>query len=85
MVLLDLGGKWYGYVADQAMTFPVSGKFTEKQAKIYTAVLQAQKAVLKHVKPGVKWDDMHLLAEKIILEHLIKIGIVKDSPIEELV
>jgi Xaa-Pro aminopeptidase len=39
MVLLDLGGKWYGYVADQAMTFPVSGKFTEKQAKIYTAVL----------------------------------------------
>lgn len=39
MVLLDLGGKWYGYVADQAMTFPVSGKFNQKQRDIYSAVL----------------------------------------------
>ena len=31
MVLLDMGGKWYGYVADQAITFPVSGKFTQHQ------------------------------------------------------
>lgn len=38
MVLLDLGGRWYGYVADQAMTFPVSGKFTDKQRQVYTAV-----------------------------------------------
>lgn len=27
---------------------------------------------------------MHLLAEKIILEHLIKIGIVNNCPLEEL-
>ncbi len=39
MVLLDLGGRWYGYVADQAMTFPVSGKFTDKQREVYAAVL----------------------------------------------
>ena len=32
MVLLDMGGRWYGYVADMAMTFPVSGKFTQKQS-----------------------------------------------------
>jgi len=38
MILLDMGGRWYGYVADQAITFPVSGKFTDKQRKIYTAV-----------------------------------------------
>ena len=31
MILLDMGGKWYGYVADQAITFPVSGKFTKHQ------------------------------------------------------
>jgi len=39
MMLLDMGGKWYGYVSDQAITFPVSGKFNDKQRKIYTAVL----------------------------------------------
>lgn len=85
MILLDMGGRWYGYIADQAMTFPVSGKFDEKQRAIYTAVLEAQKTVKAQIKPGVKWDEMHLLAERVILEHLIKIGIVKDYPMEELV
>ncbi len=37
------------------------------------------------MKPGVQWEDMHILAEKIILKHLIQMGIVKDAPIEELV
>jgi len=46
MLLHDMGGKWYGYCADQAITFPVNGKFTEKQKKIYIAVYEAQKAVL---------------------------------------
>ncbi len=38
-----MGGKWYGYCADQAVTFPVSGKFTEKQKQIYNAVYEAQR------------------------------------------
>ena len=80
-----MGGRWYGYVADMAMTFPVSGKFTQKQREIYTAVLEAQKAVKSTIKPGVKWDEMHLLAERVILEHLMNIGIVNKSPMEELV
>ncbi len=40
---------------------------------------------MKVLKPGVKWEDMHLLAEKIILEHLIEIEIVNKFPMEELV
>lgn len=31
MVLNDMGGKWYGYCADIAVTFPIDGKFTKKQ------------------------------------------------------
>lgn len=31
MILHDMGGKWHGYCADQAITFPVDGKFTEQQ------------------------------------------------------
>jgi len=37
------------------------------------------------MKPGVKWEDMHLLAERVILTHLIKLGIVKNANIDELV
>ena len=37
------------------------------------------------IKPGIKWDEMHLLAEKVILEHLINLGLVNKAPMEELV
>ena len=33
-----MGGRYYGYVADQAITYPVGGKFSSDQSKIYTAV-----------------------------------------------
>nr|CAD2177024.1 unnamed protein product [Meloidogyne enterolobii] len=48
----------------------VMGKFTEKQKLIYNAVYRANRTVLKEAKPGIRWTEMHLLAEKIILEDL---------------
>jgi Xaa-Pro dipeptidase len=53
MILNDMGGRWYGYSADQAITFPVDGKFTEKQLHVYEAVREAQAQVLKTMKEGV--------------------------------
>lgn len=50
LCLHDMGGKWYGYCADQAITFPVDKKFTQKQREIYNAVYFAQKAVLDSLK-----------------------------------
>ena len=42
-------------------------------------------SVIKTVKEGTKWEDMHLLAEKIIITHLVKHGLLKSEfSIEEL-
>ena len=84
LMLSDMGAKYYGYCADITVTFPINGKFTEKQKQIYDAVLDAQNAVKKAVKPGVEWEDMHLLAERTIVLHLIKLGLIKDVSINEL-
>ena len=46
---------------------------------MYEAVREAQAEVTKAVKEGVEWTEMHLLAERIILKHLIKMGIVKEG------
>jgi Xaa-Pro dipeptidase len=62
LILNDMGGRWYGYCADQAITFPVDGKYTEKQLHVYEAVREAQAEVLKTMKEGVEWTEMHLLA-----------------------
>ena len=50
--LFDIGGEYYGYVADITCSFPVNGKFTAAQRMIYEAVLAANRAVMKAAKPG---------------------------------
>lgn len=84
MTLNDMGAKVNGYCSDITCSWPVGGKFTEKQAQIYNAVLDANQAVFKALKPGVNWGDMHLLAERTMMGHLIKIGLVKEAPLDEL-
>ena len=79
MLLLDMGAEYHCYGADITRTFPSDGKFSEQQRNIYNAVLASQKAVFDAVKPGVAYTDMHRLAEKVILEHLLRIGLVKGS------
>ena len=67
------------YASDITSSFPVNGKFTKKQKDIYELVLKANRAVMGIVKPGVSWVDMHLLAERIILEGLIELGILNGN------
>ncbi|KAJ3593273.1 hypothetical protein NHX12_005608 [Muraenolepis orangiensis] len=77
MCLFDLGGEYYCYASDITCSFPANGKFTKDQRDIYEAVLKASRAVLAAIKPGVKWADMHLLADRVHLEELLKLGLVK--------
>lgn len=51
-------------------TFPVNGVFTADQRFIYEAVLAAQFGVMKAMKPGVSWIDMHTLSYRLIIEKL---------------
>ncbi|GMN50708.1 hypothetical protein TIFTF001_019838 [Ficus carica] len=86
MALLDMGAEYNFYGSDITCSFPVNGKFTSDQSLIYNAVLDAHNAVIAAMKPGVRWTDMHKLAEKIILESLrrggILVGNVDDMMVE---
>ncbi|KAK7571803.1 hypothetical protein V9T40_014275 [Parthenolecanium corni] len=77
LCVFDMGGEYCGYSSDITVTFPVNGRFTEDQKAIYNAVLAANLAVQKAAKPGVLWSDMHLLANRVMLEELKKIDLVK--------
>ena len=54
MVVVDIGAEYGGYTADVTRTYPVNGKFTERQREIYQIVLDAQKAALERVRPGAR-------------------------------
>jgi Xaa-Pro aminopeptidase len=51
-VVVDAAAEYSGYAADITRTFPVSGKFTQRQRQIYELVLGAQKAVADSIVPG---------------------------------
>ncbi|XP_026875585.2 xaa-Pro dipeptidase isoform X2 [Electrophorus electricus] len=79
MCLFDMGGEYYCYSSDITCSFPASGKFTPDQKAIYEAVFKSSRAVLDALKPGVKWTDMHRLADRVHLEELVKVGILHGS------
>src|SRR3990167_2824905 len=83
-VLLDAGAKINGYNSDITVTFPINGKFTERQRQIYEVVLQAHNDVREFVKAGIHWQDAQITAEKSILAGLLKLGLVKGGTVEEL-
>ncbi|CAJ0948675.1 unnamed protein product, partial [Mesorhabditis belari] len=76
MCLFDMGPEYNCYASDVTTSFPVNGKFTDKQKIIYNAVLDANRVILREAKPGVRWAAMHKLSEKVILEHLVKAGLL---------
>lgn len=76
-VLIDAGAEWECYTADVTRCFPIQGKFTKEHREIYEAVLDMQTHVMKNIKPGTNWDDMHFLAHKVLIENFKKLGIFK--------
>ncbi len=66
LAVMDVGAEYNGYAADITRTIPVSGKFTREQAEVYQIVLDAQKEVIKMIKPGVKMRDLNAKAKDFI-------------------
>jgi len=75
----DMGAEYYCYASDITCAYPANGKFTPDQKIIYNAVLKANQAVFQGMKPGVSWFEMHLLANRVMLNSLKKNGILKGS------
>lgn len=84
MCLFDMGAEYHCYCSDITCSFPISGVFTEDQKAIYNAVLEAQVNVEKALKPGVSWVDMHRLSERSILAGLLKLGVLRNGSVEEM-
>jgi Xaa-Pro dipeptidase len=80
LVLIDTGGEYEMYCADNTRTFPANGRFSADQRLIYTAVLEAQKAVIEAAKPGVKWTDMAILSATVMAQYLVKSGLLIGEP-----
>lgn len=78
MVVCDAGAESaMGYASDITRTFPVGGKFSEKQKEIYNVVLKANTETIRASGPGRTYRELHLMAAKIIAGGLKDLGIMK--------
>ena len=58
LVLMDIGCKYNYYCSDITRTYPINGKFTPINKKIYQIVLQVQEYSLTLVKSGIYWIEI---------------------------
>lgn len=85
LVLLDCGAiNENGYCGDMTTTFPVSGKFSERQKLIHNIVRDMFDKAVEISKVGVFYRDVHLEVCKVMAENFKKIGLLKGN-VEELV
>ncbi|HEY5618467.1 MAG TPA: Xaa-Pro peptidase family protein [Vicinamibacterales bacterium] len=65
LVVMDYGGSLDYLTIDITRTWPVSGRFTDTQLKAYQTTLEAQKAIIAAIRPGVTRDVVRKIAEDI--------------------
>ena len=85
MVLLDCGAlSDEGYCGDMTTTFPVSGKFTERQKTIHNIVRDMFDRAKELSKAGITYKEVHLEACKVLVENMKKLRLMKGA-VEDIV
>ena len=80
LLLCDAGGEHTnGYVSDHTRTFPVGGKFTQKQKDIYNIVLKAHDDAAAALRPGMMYSEYSDVAFRTLVEGLKDLDLVRGS------
>ena len=78
LVLCDAGAETINhYCSDNTRTYPVNGRFTQRQLDIYSIVEECHDYVLDVAKPGVKYMDVHFAVCRLMTERLKALGLMK--------
>lgn len=78
LALCDCGAEnRNGYCSDNTRTYPVNGKFTQKQLEIYKIVEECHDYALELSKPGIRYYDVHMGVCRLMTERLKELGLMK--------
>ncbi|ATQ78653.1 Xaa-Pro aminopeptidase [Massilia violaceinigra] len=76
LLLIDAGCELDSYASDITRTFPVNGRFSPAQRRIYEIVLNAQLAALAAVRPGAHVMAPHEAAVRILSQGMLDTGLL---------
>jgi Xaa-Pro aminopeptidase len=85
LLLLDAGVETASlYTSDVTRTFPIGGRFTGLQRRVYDIVLAAQEAAMAGLRPGADFRDYHRTSSRVLAEGLEDLGVLPVSAVESL-
>ncbi len=67
------------YAGDITRTIPVNKRFTDKQKEIYEIVLKMEVDSIAALRPGVMYKEIHLSANRILLEGMRDLGFLNGN------
>lgn len=80
LVLIDAGVEADSlYTADITRVFPINGRFSDAQRKVYDTLVEASDAALATVRPGARFRDAHDTAMRVIADRLSEWGLIDVS------
>jgi len=79
LLLIDAGAEYNYYSGDITRTFPVNGKFSAAQKKVYQGVLNIQKEIISLIKPGLCFKDLHKLGEDKLTDLMFELGLLSGN------
>ena len=82
IILMDVGAEYANYSSDMTRTVPVSGKFSNRQKQIYSAVLNVKKEATKLLRPGIILRDYHIEVGKLMTSELLRIKLLDKNDIK---
>lgn len=76
LLLIDAGAEFNYYTGDITRTYPVNGKFTDEQARVYEGVLKVQKRICDFVKPGIVFKELHDMGTSLLTDLMLELGLL---------
>lgn len=76
LIMFDVGAQYKYYNGDITRTFPVNGKFTDRQKQIYNIVLEGQLKVIDSIKPGMEFKRLNEILKEHYAVELKKIDLI---------
>lgn len=78
-ILVDAGAEYNYYSSDITRSFPVNGKFSKAQKRIYTKLLKTQKEMISFLKPRVLFSDIQKKLVELLSIVMREENILSDS------
>jgi len=82
LILMDVAAEYANYSSDLTRTIPVNGKFTERQAAVYNAVLRVKNEATKMLAPGTLWAEYHKECGKVMTSELLGLGLLEKADVQ---